>query len=80
MTDNQDDKYISYKKRAWVIYALLAIILMALLVVFVAQDNEEMFFYGIMTPAAFYVFRPTTRYMNKLIYKYTGVSPPSEEK
>lgn len=79
MTDNQDQKYTSYTKAAWIIYALISLILMAVLVLFVAQDNEEMFFYGFMTPAAFYVFRPTNRYMNKLIFKFTGVSQTTEQ-
>jgi hypothetical protein len=74
MTDKQDQRYAYYTKVAWAIYALIAIVLMAVLVLFVAQDNEEMFFYGIMTPAAFYVFRPTERYLGRLIYKFTGVS------
>ena len=51
---------------------------MVVLVLFVAQDNEEKFFYGIMTPAAFYVFRPTDRYINKLIFKFTGVTDEKE--
>lgn len=79
MTDNQDQKYTSYTKAAWMIYALISLILMAVLVLFVAQDNEEMFFYGFMTPAAFYVFRPSNRYMNKLIFKFTGVSQTTEQ-
>lgn len=79
MTDNQDQKYTSYTKAAWIIYALISLILMAVLVLFVAQDNEEMFFYGFMTPAAFYVFRPSNRYMNKLIFKFTGVSQTTEQ-
>ena len=79
MTDTQDQKYASYTKAAWAIYALIAIVLMAVLVLFVAQDNEEMFFYGIMTPAAFYVFRPTDRYFGKLIFKFTGVSQSTEK-
>ena len=45
MTDNQDQKYAYYTKVAWAIYALLALILAAVLVLFVAQDNEERFFY-----------------------------------
>ena len=80
MTDNQDQQYAHYKKVAWAIYTLTAIVLMAVLVLFVAQDNEEMFFYGLMTPAAFYVFRPTERYLGRLIHKFTGVSPDTEQK
>ena len=79
MEENQDQKYAFYTKVAWAIYALMAIILMAVLVLFVAQDNEEKFFYGIMTPAAFYVFRPTNRYLSKLIFKFTGVSQTTEQ-
>ena len=78
MTDNQHQTHIFYTKVARAIYALIAIVLMAVLVFFVAQDNEEKIFYGFMTPAAFYVFRPTTRYINRLILKFTGVSPPAE--
>ncbi|MBT8119927.1 MAG: hypothetical protein KJN89_09450 [Gammaproteobacteria bacterium] len=79
MTENQDQKYAHYRKMAWIIYALTSIVLMAVLVLFVAQDNEERFFFGLMTPAAFYVFRPTEKYMSKLILKYTGVSKPAEQ-
>ena len=80
MTGNQDPKYVFYTKAAWAIYALIAIALMAVLVLFVAEDNEEKFFYGFMTPAAFYVFRPTNRYLSKLIFKFTGVSQSTEQK
>lgn len=73
MTDDQNQKHIHYRKKAWVIYALLAVALACILVLFVAQDNEERFFYGIMTIAAAYVFRPTERYLDKLIFKFTGV-------
>ena len=78
MTNNQDSKYQSYVKRAWAIYALITIVLIAVLVLFVAQDNEERFFFTIMPAAAAYVFRPTNRYLDKLIFKFTGVSQPSE--
>ena len=79
MTDNQDQKYAYYTKVAWAIYALLALILAAVLVLFVAQDNEERFFYGFMTVAGAYVFRPTDRFFIKLIFKYTGVSQTTEK-
>jgi len=78
MMNNQDIKYQSYIKRAWAIYALITIALIAILVLFVAQDNEERFFFTIMPAAAAYVFRPTNRYLGKLIFKFTGVSQPSE--
>ena len=80
MTDNQDDKYKSTVKKAWLIYALLTIVLIVVLVLFVASDNEERFFFTIMPAAAAYVLRPTDRYMSKLIFKFTGISPPAENK
>jgi hypothetical protein len=79
MTDHQNQKYIYYTKVTWTIYYLLALVLACVLVLFVAQDNEERFFYGIMTVAAAYVFRPTEKYLGKLILKFTGVSQATEE-
>ena len=79
MTDNQDEKYIYYTKVAWAIYALITIALIAVLVLFVAQDNEEMFFYGLMPVAAAYVLRPMNKPFSKLIFKFTGVSHPTEK-
>jgi hypothetical protein len=79
MTDNQNQKYIYYTKTAWAIYYLLAIVIACSLVLFVAQDNEERFFYGLMTVAAAYVFRPTEKYLGKLIFKFTGVSQATEK-
>jgi len=80
MTDNQKDKYSFYTKTAWTIYTLITIALIAVLVLFVAQDNEERFFYGLMPAAAAYVFRPMNKPFSKLIFKLTGVSHPREEK
>ena len=79
MTDNQNDKYIFYTKIAWAIYTLITIAIVVVLVLFVAQDNEEMFFYGLMPPAAAYVFRPMNKPFSKLIFKFTGVSYPTEQ-
>ena len=80
MTENQNDKYNYYTKVAWTIYILITIAIIAVLVLFVAQDNEERFFYGIMPAAAAYVLRPMNKPFSKLIYKFTGVSYPSDEK
>ena len=80
MTDNQKDKYIYYTKMAWAIYSLITIALIAVLVLFVARDNEERFFYALMPAAAAYVFRPMNKPFSKLIFKFTGVSHPTEEK
>ena len=52
MTNYQDSKFQSYIKRAWAIYALITIVLIVVLVLFVAQDNEERFFFTIMPAAA----------------------------
>jgi hypothetical protein len=80
VTNDQDSNYQSYVKKAWVIYALLTFAFIVILVLFVARDNEERFFYTIMPAAAAYVFRPTERYLDKLILKFTGVSRPSADK
>ena len=80
MADNQNDKYIYYTKMAWTIYTLITIALIVVLVLLVAQDNEERFFYGLMPAAAAYVFRPKDKPFSKLIFKFTGVSHPTEEK
>jgi len=80
MTDNINDKYIFYTKMAWIIYTLITIAIIVVLVLFVAQDNEEKFFYGLMPAAAAYVFRPMNKPFSKLIFKFTGVSHPTEEK
>ncbi|WP_101759020.1 hypothetical protein [Oceanicoccus sp. KOV_DT_Chl] len=79
MTDNLQNKHASYTKIAWTIYSILAAIIVAVLVLVVAQDNEERFFYGLMTTAVAYVFRPTEKFFNRLILKYTGVEKPAEQ-
>ena len=78
MSDNQDNKHVFYTKVAWTIYSILSAAVIAVLVLVVAQDNEEMFFYGLMTAAVSYVFRPTDKFFNKLILRFTGVSQPTE--
>jgi len=78
MNEKQNDKYRHYTKMAWIIYALITIAVVAVLVLFVARDNEERFFYGLMPAAAAYVLRPTDKYMSKLIFKFTGVSKPKD--
>ncbi len=80
MTDNKNKDYAFYTKMAWTIYVLLTIVIILVLVLFVAQDNEEMFFYGLMPAAAAYVLRPMDKPFSKLIFKFTGVSHPTEEK
>ncbi len=76
---NLDDQYNHYTKIAWIIYSVLTLVVIAVLVLFVAQDNEERFFYSIMPAAAAYVFRPMNKPFSKLIFRFTGVSPPAVE-
>jgi len=80
MSDNQNDKYTYYTKIAWAIYTLITVAFIVVLVLFVAQDNEERFFYSLMPAAAAYVFRPMNKPFSKLIFKFTGLSYPTEEK
>ena len=79
MIVNQNPKYDHYTTGAWTIYTLVTIVVAAVLVLFVAQDNEEMFFYGFMTLAAAYVLRPNEKIMSKQILKFTGVSKTTEQ-
>ena len=79
MIVNQNPKYDHYTKVAWTIYTLVTIVVAAVLVLFVAQDNEEMFFYGFMTLAAAYVLRPNEKIMSKQILRFTGVSKTTEQ-
>ena len=79
MTDNTNQKYDYYTKVAWTIYTIVTIVLAAVLVLFVAQDNEEMFFYGLMTIATAYVLRPSETIMGKQILRFTGVSKTTKE-
>ena len=78
MTSHTNGNYQSCLNRAWAIYALITVALIVVLVLFVAEDNEERFFFTIMPAAAAYVFRPTERYLGKLIFRFTGVSKPTE--
>ena len=79
MTVNQNKKYDDYTKKAWIIYTISAIVIAAVLVLFVANDNEEMFFYGLMTIASAYVLRPNERIMAKQILRFTGVSKITDD-
>ena len=74
MTDDQEAKYIFYTRMAWAIYALVTLALVIVLVLFVAQDSEERFFYALMPAAASYVFRPTDKLIGRLVFRFTGVS------
>ena len=78
MTHQQDINYQSYVKKFWIIYALLTVVFIAVLVLFVARDNEERFFYSIMPAAAAYVLRPSERFKEKMVLKIFGVERPAD--
>ena len=59
-------------KKAWVVYALIILLVVLALVFIVANDNEEKLFFSLMTVAAAYVFRPTDRFMKRKIAQFTG--------
>ena len=78
MTTNENNKYASNRKKVWAIYTFAVICLMAYLFAFVAQDNEEKFFYTLMTAAASYVFRPNDKHIETAVMKLFGIAPPAE--
>ena len=80
MSESKNEQCASYVKKAWIIYALVTIAVMVLLVLFVAGDNEERLFYTLAPAVGAYVFRPLNKPFSNLIYKFTGVSQPTEEK
>jgi len=80
MSENQNEQYAAYVKKAWIIYTLVVIAVMVVLVLFVAQDNEERLFYTLAPAVGAYAFRPLNKPFHNLIRKFTGVSHPSENK
>jgi hypothetical protein len=48
-----------------------------ILVTLVASDTEERFFFTVMPVAAAYVFRPTDRFIGKVVLRLFGVEPPA---
>lgn len=80
MTEKQNQKYAYYNRITWIIYAFLAVTLACVLVLFVARDTEEQFFYGFITIGAAYAFRPTKQYIGKLVFRFTGISDSSDKK
>ncbi len=78
MSDNKENKYVFYSKAVWAIYSVLVVAVIVVLFTMIAQDNEEKFFYSLMTAAVSYVFRPTDKVINKIIFRLFGVAPPVE--
>ena len=80
MSESENEQYAFYVKKAWVIYTLVIIAIMVVLVLFFAEDNEERLFYMLAPAVAAYSFRPLNKPFSNLIYKFTGVSHPTEDK
>ena len=78
MTESAENNYAKYRKIVWVIYALIVAVLIVILALIVAQDNEERLFYSLMTAAASYVFRPGDRLISKAVLRLYNLSPPQE--
>ena len=73
-TENEIENYASYSKKAWIIYSVVAAVIVIFLATVVAQDNEEILFYSLMSTAVFYVFRPTEKFMKKQILRFVKPS------
>ena len=78
MSESEDKHYTGYCKKVWILYALLVVVLTIILVTLVASDTEERFFFTLMPVAAAYVFRPTDRFIGKMVLRLFGVEPPAE--
>jgi hypothetical protein len=78
MNDSKENKHTLYSKVVWVIYTVLVAAVVVFLFTVVAQDNEEKFFYSLMTAAVSYVFRPTDKVINKVVFRLFGVEPSAE--
>jgi len=63
MTENISNKDTSNMKKAWIVYALIILVVVLALVFIVAGDNEEKLFFTLMTRTAAYVFRSPDRVM-----------------
>jgi phosphatidylserine synthase len=76
MTTNKENEFSVCGKKVWAIYIVAVVCLILYLVAVVAQDNEEMFFYGLMAAAAAYVFRPNDELIEGAVKRLFGVDPP----
>ena len=77
MSVSEDKQYAGYCKKVWILYALLVVVLTIILVTLVASDTEERFFFTVMPVAAAYVFRPTDRFIGKVVLRLFGVETPA---
>ena len=79
MTEDVNSKFAKYSKIAWAIYSLAAVVVIVFLVAVVAQDNEERLFYGLMTAACSYVFRPTDKFFKKQVMRFIDTDEETEK-
>ncbi|HHO59204.1 MAG TPA: hypothetical protein ENJ64_03100 [Thiotrichales bacterium] len=79
MTESTDNKYTLYRRKVWLLYALITVVVMIFLATVVAQDNEERLFLSLMAAAAAYVFRPSERTIERYVLRLFGVSPPPKQ-
>ena len=77
MSVSEDKQYAGYCKKVWILYALLVVALIIILVTLVASDTEERFFFTVMPAAAAYVFRPTDRFIGRIVFRLFGVERPA---
>ena len=77
MTTNEE--YLASVKKVWMIYSAAVVCLIIFLVGVVAGDNEERLFYGIMTAAASYVFRPGDEFIQGAVKRLFNLSPPEQD-
>lgn len=70
-TEQENTSTPAQQRTAWIIYSVLAAVIIVLLVLFVAQDNEERLFFGLMGAAVSYVFRPTEKFMQAQIDRFS---------
>lgn len=76
MTDQPATEFEACSKKVWIMYTIIAICLTAYMGGVVAQDTEELFFYTMMTAAVSYVFRPTDKFIAKMVMRIFKVAPP----
>ncbi|MGB5326521.1 MAG: hypothetical protein WBN40_14030 [Pseudomonadales bacterium] len=80
MTIEEETRYREKIKKVWIIYTLIICCLIAFLVFVVADDNEEVLFYSVMTAGFAYVLRPEKAFIENAVKYIFGVDPPSRDK
>lgn len=75
----EETEYGKYVRKFWMIYILIICCLIAFLVFVIADDNEEILFFAVMTAGFAYVFRPEAAFIENAVKHVFGVDPPSRE-